>query len=499
MKNNLDFKFFRSSLVSFVFLICFSLINSAFANESTCICSTQAKDLTSAQASYQEKCEIMRGFSSSSCFKQTVEGESAFVCTNGPVFKPIHISQNFFNDCRMSYEDLCISFSNSDWGWNGKESCAPVQKFHERACLDFDGDGWGWNGKSSCKLPEVDLTALKKNIESKITISRTTSSPSSKLPLIQLAKNKAGSSISFEKKLKRKKEIFSDAMKGVEEESILEEEEEEEEEIDENVSQKEDTNPQIVDDSRKYEFEDVIYEQNFEESILGAYSGSEVKDEWNNPLYSKGFNEGRVYIIDEGGSQNKVMKVTYPKGMYGFSGSASFPMKLPESYEELYLAYDIKFEKDFQFVKGGKLPGFCGGDCNTGGNVPTGYDGWSARGMWREDGILENYLYHAGQSSTWGDDAIWAELAKPGVWHRVEHRVKINTVGQKNGIVEAWLDGQKVLYKDDLEFRKKQDIGIDTFYFSSFFGGGDSSWAPSKDVHISFDNFIISKSSIYSE
>ena len=204
------------------------------------------------------------------------------------------------------------------------------------------------------------------------------------------------------------------------------------------------------------------------------------------------------------------MQVTYPAGRYGAAGATAFlsdvqfGMLLPKSYEELYIAYDIRFEEGFDFVKGGKLPGLCGYDvnqasntgCNTGGGYPSGYDGWSARGMWREDGILENYVYHASQRNFYGDDEFWDVSAEPGVWHRVQHRVVLNTPGQKNGILEAWFDGTKVLSLQNLEYRKTNTIGINLFYFSTFFGGNDASWAPSTDQVMNFDNFVLSTSLI---
>jgi len=68
----------------------------------------------------------------------------------------------------------------------------------------------------------------------------------------------------------------------------------------------------------------------------------------------------------------------------------------------------------------------------------------------------------------------------------------MNTVGQNNGILEAWFDGEKVLSVNNFIYRKTDTIGINLFYFSTFFGGNDSSWAPSTDQQILFDNFAIS-------
>ena len=254
----------------------------------------------------------------------------------------------------------------------------------------------------------------------------------------------------------------------------------------------------------------VIYDQNFDASATGLYQADQLNSEWQSPIWHLGFDQGRVSVVDTGGRNGNAMQVTYPAGRYGAAGSSSFlsdvqfGMGLPKTYEELYVAYDIRFAVDFDFVKGGKLPGLCGADvnqaphtgCNTGGGYPTGYDGWSARGMWRENGILENYVYHASQRNFYGDDELWNVSATPGVWHRVEHRVVLNTPGQKNGILEAWFDGTKVLSLNNMEYRKTNTIGINLFYFNTFFGGNDISWAPSTDQTMNFDNFVMSTNKI---
>lgn len=256
---------------------------------------------------------------------------------------------------------------------------------------------------------------------------------------------------------------------------------------------------------------DIIYSQTFSNASIGLYQGDHLNSAWKSPLWHLGFDQGRVKIVkDTSAARDKVMQVTYPAGAYGASGASAFlsdvqfGMELPESYTELYLAYDIKFDHNFEFVRGGKLPGLCGYDinqspatgCNTGGGFPSGYDGWSARGMWRVDGALENYIYHVGQNNYYGDEKHWDTNAVPGTWHRIQHRIVLNSPGQKNGLLEAWFDGSKVLSVNTMEYRKTESIGINLFYFSTFFGGNDSSWAPSSEQRIFFDNFAISTNKI---
>jgi len=74
--------------------------------------------------------------------------------------------------------------------------------------------------------------------------------------------------------------------------------------------------------------------------------------------------------------------------------------------------------------------------------------------------------------------------------------VVLNTVGASDGILEAWFDGSKVLENNRMEYRTTQSVGINLFYFSTFFGGNDPSWAPATDQTLYYDNFVISTDKI---
>jgi len=254
----------------------------------------------------------------------------------------------------------------------------------------------------------------------------------------------------------------------------------------------------------------VLFAQDFDGSPLGLYSGKRLAADWGKLIWHSGFDEGRARIVDAGAESGRALEITYTAGGIGPSAGASFKTDIPKRASatglpaELYLSYDVQFAPGFDFVKGGKLPGLCGYNvdkksregCNTGGGFPDGYDGWSARGMWRAGGALENYVYNASQKKFYGDSERWGVSAKPGRWHAVQHRVVMNTPGQKDGILEAWMDGQKVLSLTGVEYRKTNRIGVNLFYFSTFFGGNTPSWAPATDQTIRYDNFVISTQKI---
>lgn len=116
--------------------------------------------------------------------------------------------------------------------------------------------------------------------------------------------------------------------------------------------------------------------------------------------------------------------------------------------------------------------------------------------MWRRDGDAVQYLYHPDQPGVYGEDFRWDRRFEPGRWHTVEHRFVMNSPTENNGVLQAWFDGTQALYVDDLRFWDVNSFAIDYFYVSTFFGGSDDTWAPTKDEYISFDDVVISTTRI---
>lgn len=100
----------------------------------------------------------------------------------------------------------------------------------------------------------------------------------------------------------------------------------------------------------------------------------------------------------DSGSGSAVLAVTYDAGTYSHgTGGAQFYATFGGSagFEAMLLSYDIAFDADYDWVKGGKLPGLRGGpvlNSCSGGREPTGSDCFSSRLMWRTDGAGEGEL-----------------------------------------------------------------------------------------------------------
>ncbi|HEX3775414.1 MAG TPA: hypothetical protein VHV51_13175 [Polyangiaceae bacterium] len=193
------------------------------------------------------------------------------------------------------------------------------------------------------------------------------------------------------------------------------------------------------------------------------------------------------------------LRVRYPRGASSPRGSraagvkpggAQFYGTLPQGpVDAQYLRYYVRFEPGFDFVKGGKLPGFYGGTEVSGGRIPDGTNGFSTRFMWRSEGQGEVYAYLP-SSAEFGTSLGRGDFRfTPGQWHCVEQQVVLNDPGAANGVVRAWLDGKLVYENRSLVYRTVRSLRIEGVFFSTFFGGGDSSWAPSRDLTADFAHF----------
>jgi hypothetical protein len=159
--------------------------------------------------------------------------------------------------------------------------------------------------------------------------------------------------------------------------------------------------------------------------------------------------------------------------------------------EHVFLRYFVRFPADFDFVKGGKLPGFYGGSQISGGHIPDGTNGFSTRFMWRTGGQGEVYAYLP-SSTRFGSSlgrGSWS-FAR-GKWQCIEQELKLNTPGEPNGFVHVWLDGEPVFQTEQLLFRTAASLRVEGVFFSTFFGGGDASWAPPSDTYADFAAFAV--------
>lgn len=276
-----------------------------------------------------------------------------------------------------------------------------------------------------------------------------------------------------------------------------------------------------------------IFNCDFNNETPGIYTWEDVQSAWNNPVFENGISEERCHIVNDSNAYDgNSLRIAFPSsnGGYGSANTGAqwfLHFEGGGAYDSLFAEYYLMFPEDFDFVKGGKLPGLGGGIAPTGGQEVTGYNGFTNRYMWRKNssgadsthayGAVYSYCRNKPDTLAFGLDLWWDNptnsiyhdfdewtsegkaFFETGKWHRIKQFVKMNSAGKSDGVVKTWLDGDLVQVCDTMRYLEELasntliPFKVDLFYFSTFFGGGDSSWATPKDQYVYFDNFKISE------
>lgn len=226
----------------------------------------------------------------------------------------------------------------------------------------------------------------------------------------------------------------------------------------------------------------------------GTCSVAQWKKDWPGCEWEDGVKEGHLSTIIKDGT--KAFRVNYTPGEIGpEKGGCGWRFPIGR-HEVAQLTYTVTFSKDFDWVKGGKLPGLCGGPANVSGGRPAdGTNGFSARLMWRADGRGEAYVYHKNQTDNYGDRFSFpADYRFPTEQPvRVRMRVAMNTPGAKNGKLYVWIapaadpkNERLLVSRTNMEWRTADTFGIDSLYFETFHGGSDKTWGPTRPCFTEF-------------
>lgn len=195
---------------------------------------------------------------------------------------------------------------------------------------------------------------------------------------------------------------------------------------------------------------------------------------------------------------------------YGFSLTYKFLSRIGYEPEEIYFRYYLRLADNWnQTVQSGKMPGISGtyGTAGWGGRPVDGTNGWSARGSFYYTiptgnplagrTPLGTYCYHADMDGSYGDVWLWTKgyhaYLLNNQWHSVEQYLRMNTPGQNNGVIKAWVDGHLVFEKTGIRFRDIPDLKIEQIWMNLYHGGTQVS---PNDQHLYLDNVVIAKSYI---
>lgn len=190
------------------------------------------------------------------------------------------------------------------------------------------------------------------------------------------------------------------------------------------------------------------------------------------------------------------VKLSAPGHGYSFYSSGDNDGIEITGAKEVVFSYSVMFQAGFQFNKGGKLPGLYGGtsldmakSCS-GGRQNDRDDCFSARLMWRTNGMGEIYNYlpsaaydNGGYCSTppmsvcdptYGESIARGAFtwSSDGSWDTVAIRLKLNDANVANGEQEVFINGKSVISLKDLMISVNSETKIygimaQTFFVSS--------------------------------
>ncbi len=212
----------------------------------------------------------------------------------------------------------------------------------------------------------------------------------------------------------------------------------------------------------------------------------------------------RITAISDG-VEGDAIKVSIPAGShFGSAAHWRFADNGQSEPDELYYRYYLRFPNGFDNYGTGKLPGPAGLYSSSGRNlVPpsSSNPGWSARMTFatplddRDNTHTQIgfYVYHLDQPDNSGEFFLWDEqvgAVDHGAWHCVEGRVKLNTPGQSDGVLEGWVDEALAFHESDFKFRtsSQSNVHVKSFWFDTFFGGSNP--APGS-LSMDFDSLVL--------
>ncbi|MHC4181146.1 MAG: hypothetical protein ACYSWU_26915, partial [Planctomycetota bacterium] len=190
---------------------------------------------------------------------------------------------------------------------------------------------------------------------------------------------------------------------------------------------------------------------------------------------------------------------------------------LGDGYDEVYVRYYIKFDKDYRAVRnhganlGGRdltheNPAWVGmaaiRDVSSRGYF---YSGLQPRGKSGSREVeMGFYSYHLDKKGPWGD-AYEVQRRMPikvGTWHCVERHMKLNSVDRKtgeansDGLEELWVDGRPSIRRPALRFRRAPQLRISYFSLETYYHGLPKEFDQSNPIRVYFDNVVIARNYI---
>lgn len=180
----------------------------------------------------------------------------------------------------------------------------------------------------------------------------------------------------------------------------------------------------------------------------------------------------------------------------------------PEGLERVHVRVYFLFPKDFAIApcNGVKLFGVGatprerrpdGYPIWKSGVVPNGTDFFNTMLTVTHRWTLHFYYYNPEQGGPYGAerdcDQVGPCRLEPGRWQGLELMCRANDPGQRNGAVQAWIDGRLCGKIEGIRFRDTENLVIREMALVGYFGGAGPTNTSPKDQNYFVDNLVVAR------
>ncbi len=149
--------------------------------------------------------------------------------------------------------------------------------------------------------------------------------------------------------------------------------------------------------------------------------------------------------------------VANPVSGLGFKWTPSFL----RTASKACLSYHVWLPQEFEFGRGGALPGLFGGDPKAALDDRGMRAHFMVRPKWLADGRGGLHAVTAWEPRGIAREFDGYQFRMPrGAWVAVEQEVVLNTPGQQNGVLRIWIDGELRFNESAMAYRHRPDLGF---------------------------------------
>lgn len=154
---------------------------------------------------------------------------------------------------------------------------------------------------------------------------------------------------------------------------------------------------------------------------------------------------------------------------------------LGEHAKSACLRYSVWLPKEFDFARGGNLPGFVGGERLSNVERPTA--GFELRTKWYREGVTD-FVLKSPQTEHANGQSIGMRAGSyaRGRWIAIEQELRLDQPGAKDGKFRVWMDGSLIVDERRLNTRKEDNFAIDGVAANIGFVTGNNRQVPSGDA-----------------